>query len=298
MLRASRVVVLAAAVSLVAARRADAKPPATSSVTPPDDAEEQARALVRRGLAAFARGEPGAALADYQEASRLVPDANLPYRYAAEALVSLGRYEEAIASYEKYLAIRPDVSDADSVRARIAEVKKKMSGEVSIRSRPAGALVLVDDAEEPAGKTPVASLVLPRGPHTFLLRLDGHRDVRLQARLEGGTQVALEADLAPSPAPAPAEPARPRSTWTRRSTGLVVGGIGAAVLGTGFVLDATWVGARVDAFEDARMNAPAEDARVRQDEARTAQTIAVTTIVVGAVALAVGATLALWPRER
>jgi tetratricopeptide (TPR) repeat protein len=116
------------------------------------DAKSEARDAVRRGLQAFARGDAAAALAEYEHAEQLVPDANLPYRYAAEALAALERWDEAIASLERYLAIRPDVSDADAVRARIIELRER-----SARAKKEGTPRAPSPTATTDGSTPAAS---------------------------------------------------------------------------------------------------------------------------------------------
>jgi tetratricopeptide (TPR) repeat protein len=87
------------------------------------EAIAEAQQAMERGIEARTRGELTLAVAEYRRAASLVPDANLPHRYAAEALVELGRREEAIASYETYLRIRPNVQDAPDVRARLTELR-------------------------------------------------------------------------------------------------------------------------------------------------------------------------------
>src|SRR3954454_18426042 len=85
--------------------------------------DDEALAAMRRGVAAFGRGDAEEALREYESAKRAAPVANMPYRYAAEALVSLHRYRDAVESLEGYLAKKPDVGDADEVRAQIARLR-------------------------------------------------------------------------------------------------------------------------------------------------------------------------------
>src|SRR5262249_10283078 len=109
------------------------------------DDKSEAREAVKRGLQAFSRGDAQAAIAEYELAQRIVPDANLPYRYSAEAYARLERWPEAIKNFERYLALKPDVSDADEVRARIEEIRSKhIDGTVRLSSDPTGADVFVD----------------------------------------------------------------------------------------------------------------------------------------------------------
>ena len=87
-----------------------------------DDAEA-ARAAMRRGMTALDRGDASAALEEYALAKRLVPAANAPFYYSAEALVRLGRWREAVENLEQYLGKDEKVSDADRVRERIAKLR-------------------------------------------------------------------------------------------------------------------------------------------------------------------------------
>src|SRR5690606_3939764 len=106
------------------------------------------------------------ALAEFELAQRLVPQAPVPHRYGALALTALGRYDEAIASYEEYLRIRPDSGDAPAIRARIEALRAEhIEGVVDVLCSPAGALVTVDSASEPLGVTPVRNARLRKGSH-------------------------------------------------------------------------------------------------------------------------------------
>jgi tetratricopeptide (TPR) repeat protein len=105
----------------------------------PSDVEGEAKAAMKRGMAAFARRDAEAALAEYKKAQKLVPDANLPHRYAAEALVELERYEEAVQEYETYLRIKPDVSDAAEVQKRMDHARARIDGMIDLSSSPPGA---------------------------------------------------------------------------------------------------------------------------------------------------------------
>src|SRR4051812_14273612 len=141
---------------------------------------------MKRGMAAFSRRDAEAALTEYKKAQRLVPDANLPHRYAAEALVELERYEEALREYEAYLRIKPDVSDAGEVRQRMDTVRAKLDAFVDITSSPAGASVFVDGSSTKAGVTPVTALRLRRGSHTIVAQLPGRQDVVLSPVVRSG----------------------------------------------------------------------------------------------------------------
>ena len=81
--------------------------------------ENSARDAVRRGMAAFARGDAQAALLEYEAAKQLAPDANAPYLFAAEALAALGRWPDVVANLEEYLRKNPNEIGRASCRERV-----------------------------------------------------------------------------------------------------------------------------------------------------------------------------------
>ncbi len=258
---------------------------------------------MKRGLAAFARHEVEAALAEYKKAQKLVPDANLPHRYAAEALVALERWEEAIQEYETYLRIKPDVSDAVEIRRRMDSARAKIDGTIELTSSPPGATVFIDGGATKAGVTPIAGLKLRRGPHTIVLQLSGRRDVVLSPTVKGGESLALAANFAEPTqhAETPVIPAhdalRPADTSKTRTTiGGIALGLGGAALGTTLVLDGIVLPSKLDSFEDKR-RADDPTAGETLSDARTLQTVTIVGYAAGAALAATGLALVLWPRK-
>jgi tetratricopeptide (TPR) repeat protein len=206
---------------------ADPTPPPTP--TPASAAPEAAQTSAQRemelGVEAAKRGEHEAALAYYDKAAELVPEANLPHRYAAESLVALHRYEEAIERYETYLRIRPGVQDADAVREKIDELRARyLEGVVDVECTPEAAVVYVDDAPNAAGATPLRGLRLRAGQHRLTVRADGYRTGTFPAQVTAGTtrivQCALDREAAHAvlrplePIPGPPSPEHKRSIFT------------------------------------------------------------------------------------
>lgn len=259
---------------------------------------------MKRGLAAFARRDAEEALTEFRHAQNLVPDANMPYRYAAEALVELDRFEEAIAEYEIYLRIKPDVSDANDVRTRIATIRAKLDGYVNLTSSPAGADVFVDNGTQRVGVTPIVGLRLRRGPHRIVVRLRS-REVILTPVIAGGTTSSLAADFATNepapppavaiapepPAPAPKPESRPLLGWILLGSGLgvVVGSVAVDVF------------ALRPAYEDFDRKRKAGDPTAidDKDSVTTMQDALAVTYGVGALAALVGGGILLFaPRSR
>ncbi len=259
--------------------------------------EAEAREAMQRGIALFGKGDAEGAIREYERAMRLVPTANVPYRYAAEAKASLGRLREAIADLEAYLAKNPGVSDAAAVRARIAELEARATrGELALSATVDGAAARVDDA--PPVALP-ADLTLAAGDHAVVVEKDGYLTVRQVVTVVSGKRDRLVVALSPTPAPPPTPARRPSAAppanpWP--TVGLVGVAVGGAALATGGILDVTALGARFDAVDRA---ASAGDPRLPeiQDEARALRTAVQITYGAGlAIALA-GAALYLATRS-
>ncbi len=255
---------------------ASAAPAAADGDASTDSAtrENEARQAMQRGINLYGRGDAQGALAEYERAKALVPDANLPYRYAAEALLTLGRTAEAIANLEGYLKQNPNVSDAEAVRSRIAALREKLApGHVRIEASAAGAKAHVDGG--PTLDLPV-ELDLAPGPHTISAEHPAFRTSERVVMVVGGKSVDVLVTLEASPAPTP--PARDVSPWP--TVGLVAAAAGGAVVGTALVLDLSVLRAR---FDDVEHAAARNDAGLvaYQDDARTTRTAVQITYVVG-----------------
>lgn len=268
--------------------------------TSPSGDEAEAKAAMKRGLAAFARRDVDTALAEYKKAQKLVPDANLPHRYAAEALVELDRYEEAIQEYETYLRIKPDVSDAAQIRQRMEIARSKIDGTLDLTSSPSGASVFVDGSSTKAGVTPVTGLKVKRGPHTLVFQLSGRKDVVLSSVVRGGEETSLTANFGDgpsSPSSTPRDTSRPPEPSKAGSTlGWITLGVGGVLAGTALVVDLVVLPSAFDTFEDKRRH----DDPTTGDSLSTVRRLQVGTIVgyaVGGALAATGIVLLLWPRK-
>jgi tetratricopeptide (TPR) repeat protein len=255
---------------------ASAAPAAADGDAPTDGParENEARQAMQRGINLYGRGDAQGALAEYERAKALVPDANLPYRYAAEALLTLGRTAEAIANLEGYLKQNPNVSDAEAVRSRIAALREKLApGHVRIQASAAGAKAHVDGG--PSLDLP-AELDLAAGPHTISAEHPAFRPSERVVMVVGGKSVDVLVTLEASPAPTP--PTRDASPWP--TVGLVATAAGGAVVATALVLDLSVLRAR---FDDVEHAAARNDAGLvaYQDDARTTRTAVQITYVVG-----------------
>ncbi len=99
------------------------------------DVKFQTAALVNRGNAYDALGEPARALADYERALELDPGSAFSHRNKGVALARLGRLSEALLEFVAAVELKPDYVEAYGSRA---ETLMKMAAE---RGEPDGASV-------------------------------------------------------------------------------------------------------------------------------------------------------------
>lgn len=263
------------------------------------DDEDDARAAMMRGIAAFGRGQADAALAEYEAAKKLAPKANAPYRYAAEALVALGRHAEAVENLEAYLRKNASVSDAQEVREKIARIKADFyPARLAIHADAPDAIVLVDDELKGAPRT----IELRPGRHHIEVRAPGRASATQDVMLVGDRDATLVLTLSPEDTPPATHVIVPETSvqtfptpW--RTLGWVGVGLGAAAVVTGAVLDLAVLGPKVDDYDAASAKGDV-GARDLRDSASTLQTTVLVTYVAGGVLAAGGAALLLFaPKE-
>lgn len=170
----------------------ETSPSAAASVAgpPADTKKEEARVLLRRGLALYQTGDYEKALVLF-ERSRATFPAKGNILNAASALRALGRLDEALEHYEDALATFGATFDDDdklAVPAAMRDLRAKL-GHVRVSANTTGTLV-IDGRER--GKLPMATAVrLLPGEHTLRVMKDGYRtyEQRLVVRVGDTTEV-------------------------------------------------------------------------------------------------------------
>jgi tetratricopeptide (TPR) repeat protein len=280
---------------------------ATLSVAPSSaraDDEDEARAAMHRGVAAFGRGEADVALREYELAKRLAPAANAPYRYAAEALLALGRHRDAVENLETYLAKNPSVSDASEVRARIATIRAEhFPARVRITVDAPDAVVDIDEQR----RGPPATFELAPGKHRVAVSAPGRATTSQDVTLVGDAETAMVISLpieAPRPDPVGPGPAIGPGGEDRgdggipwKTVGWVTLGVSAATLLTTTIVDAAVLGPKITDYE-AASNRGDPSARELRSDAEGLKTGVLVSYVVGGILAASGASLVLFaPRD-
>jgi tetratricopeptide (TPR) repeat protein len=87
---------------------------------------EDANAVLGLGSLALIRHEFRAALRHGQRAERMLPGSSRPYGVVGDALVELGRYEDAFAAFERMVSLRPSLASY----ARVAYARELMGDRV------------------------------------------------------------------------------------------------------------------------------------------------------------------------
>lgn len=254
------------------------------------DNDADARAAMQRGVSAFGRGDAAKALEEYETAKRLVPQANAPWLYAAEALIALARYPEAVANLEVYLEKSPNVSDAADVRARIARIKREhFPARVTLTVEPPDAVVSVDGTE----RGQVRSLELAPGHYRIEARAAGRAPASREVDVVGATEqtVTLALELAkptpPDPMPPPAPPVDNREATIWPTVGWVTTAVGGTMLLASVVVDLAVLGPKVSDYRTAASRGDAS-ARDLRDDASGLQGLTLAGYVAGGVITAAG----------
>lgn len=211
---------------------------ASSALAQPQPSDlKRAEEAMQRGVAAMGRAEHEVALAAFQEAAKLAPDANVPHKLAGEALEALGRYRDAVVEYRRYIEIKPDAKGVQDVRARIDKLERERLAILEVRCDLAGAFVELDG--KPAGKTPLAPITLV-APATVTIAISalGHKRREQRLELPAGTRLPYECKLEPVEGEQTLDSRTPPSNeqprWYKRWTVLAPAiAVAAAIVGTG-----------------------------------------------------------------
>lgn len=163
---------------------------------------EDARQLFKEGVKAFQSGDFATALVKFQRADAAGHAPAITYNIA-RTLEQLGRPEEAMLAYERYLAEAGEGGELTTAAAlAIAQIKAR-NARLVVSSTPPGATVALDGTPLPE-KTPTSVLV-PPGRHRLTLSLDDWKEERTVETSAGASSeiVFYRSKSAPAPAPKP-----------------------------------------------------------------------------------------------
>jgi PEGA domain len=276
-----------------------------AAAAPDPKKRDAARKAYQAGEKDYNAGKYAEAYVGFKKAHEILPSPHAEY-WMGMALDKQGKSEDAAATFEKLLG-HADLSKLGDekigqVKARLAELKGKQTGEVSLATTPAGASVSVDGTPQP-GETPMVFKLSP-GAHTVTITNPGYEKQELKIDVTAGQRLDKNVELktadlgAPAPVPAggetpapaepteksePAQPAQPRS----KVPAYVTLGIAGASAAVGAFFGVKALGAKSD-FNDKPTTDNADDVERNALIADMAFGVAITLGVTGIVLLTSG----------
>ncbi|MCA9613733.1 MAG: tetratricopeptide repeat protein [Sandaracinus sp.] len=203
---------------------------------------QDARELFQRGRGAYETGDFEGAVAAWQAAYELDPRPLLQFNLA-QAYERLGRLEESLAAYERFLADSPgDAADVPQARIRAAALQQRLARTgIVLRGGPEGARVLVD-GEERARLPRLDPLTVSPGSYRVQIEAEGYEPFDSVVAVAPGAQVEVEVSMrAVSAGPVPSEEGGISMIGVGVAAGggaLLVGGAVTGVLALGAANDA------------------------------------------------------------
>jgi hypothetical protein len=205
----------------------------------------EAKKHYTEGETKYKAGDYAGALTDFQGADAIkeTPQAD---RYIGLCHDNLGRFPEAVAAYQKFLANVPAkmAAQGDEVRARVSAIQQ-LPGKLHVTSDPLAAAFSVDGKAE-ANPTPADVEVAP-GHHTLHFSAAGHdpvdKDIDVAFASKQDITVTLPASAPPPPPPPVAAAPPPAATPPAETTApaappsklpaWITGGLAVAAAGVG-----------------------------------------------------------------
>ncbi len=186
-------------VALVPAAHAQSGEAEEADPMSPEQAREAAREAYGQGQALFREGKHEESEAAFLRAYAIIPNP-VVLLGVAEARQAQGNLQGAVEALESYLENRADAPDAETVQAKIDEMKATPAT-LSITSTPAGAAIVIDG--EDTGEVTPAEIEVEPGTHVVALQLEGREpaEQRVEAGFASRPEVAVE--LAEVQAPEP-----------------------------------------------------------------------------------------------
>ncbi len=248
-----------------------------------DGAPELAVKRYEVGRRLYAKGKLKGAAREFEAALELFPDSPKLHYNLARTLERLDRLEEATGAYGRYLELAPRARDRAEVERLVESLKERLVEQqprLVLSTEPAGARVLLDDAEEPLDKqTPMRTRVAP-GAHVLRFQLPGYREASRPLTVERGDVRALHVTLVRWET---VDQAAQLRSWTGVS--LVV--VAAGALGVGL-----WALGESGAAEDQALRKPEDQDAV--DRYESMYNAGMGLVAGGGVALLAGGGLLIW----
>ncbi len=159
--------------------------PAPSAEPSADAKKDQARAHFDTAISLFEQEAWDAALVEFDRSRELFPT-RAATKDAALCLRKLGRFDEALLTFEGLLRDFPNLPDADkSLATKEIDALKALVGSIELLGADEGALVVIDG--KPRGTAPLAAVRVAAGTHAVRVTKSGFLPFEVQLEI-GGAQ--------------------------------------------------------------------------------------------------------------
>lgn len=142
---------------------------------------QPAQELNRIGFELFRKGDFKGAAGILEQVVRIAPSPKI-HRNLGLCYLKLHEDEKVVAQFQAYLTARPQAPDRKWVEEQIAAAEERIASKGSaaeIESQPSDAVVYLDDAPKPLGRTPLSTR-LPLGKHVLRFEKEGFETQRLE----------------------------------------------------------------------------------------------------------------------
>ncbi len=240
---------------------------------------QDARELFQRGRGAYETGDFEGAVEAWQAAYELDPRPLLQFNLA-QAYERLGRLQESLDAYERFLAAAPsDAEDVPAARIRAAAIQQRLARTgIVLRGGPDGAVVLIDGTERARLPRP-DPIAVPPGSYRVLVQAEGYQPFESVVAVTAGAQVEVTVQMSDQVVP---DPTTPQEGGGVSTIGIAVAAGGGALLVGGAVTGILALGAAGDATTSDDSDA---------DRARTLGLVTDILLGVGAAAAVTGVVL-------
>jgi len=241
---------------------------------------QDARELFQRGRGAYETGDFEAAVEAWQAAYEPDPRPLLQFNLA-QAYERLGRLQESLDAYERFLAAAPsDAEDVPAARIRAAALQQRLARTgIVLRGGPEGAAVLIDGTERARLPRP-DPIAVPPGSYRVEVQAEGYEPFESVVAVTAGAQVEVEVAMQALDG---VEPSTPTESGGGVSTiGIAIAAGGGALIVGGAVTGILALGAAGDATTSEDSDA---------DRARTLGLVTDILLGVGAAAAVTGVVL-------